>query len=149
MRKLLWKGFGQFTKAHVAVYRATGGRIGRRFFRGAPVCLVEHVGRRSGQRRTTPLIYVRDGDAVVIVASKGGSHRHPAWYLNLRDNPDAHVQVDADRWAVRAREATEEERERLWPRMAEVWPDFDAYQERSSRTIPVLLLERSEQAPPG
>lgn len=141
MRKLGWKLFGLFTKAHVAAYRATDGRIGRRFFKGAPVCLVEHVGRRSGETRTTPLIYVRDGDDVVIVASKGGAAAHPAWWLNLRANPEATVQVDAERWPVRAREADEAERERLWPSLTAVWPAYDDYQARTERRIPVVILE--------
>ena len=144
LEKLGWKAFDLFTKAHVAAYRATDGRIGRRFFKGAPVCLVDHVGRKSGQQRTTPLIYVRDGDAVVIVASKGGHPRHPAWWLNLRDNPDTSVQVDGERWPVRAREASEEERERLWRSAVEVWPAYDDYQEKTERTIPVVLLEPRE-----
>lgn len=137
-----WKLFNLFTKAHVAVYKATGGRVGHKFLKGAPVCLVEHVGRKSGRRRTTPLIYIRDDDAVVLVASKGGHRSHPAWWINLRANPEAFVQIDSDRWPVRAREATDDERERLWPRLTEVWPDYDDYQAKTKRRIPVILLER-------
>ena len=144
MQKLAWRAFDLFTKAHVAAYKATGGRIGRKFFKGAPVCLVDHVGRKSGRQRTTPLIYVRDGDAVVIVASKGGARSHPAWWINLRANPETTVQVDAERWPVRAREADDAERERLWPRLTEVWPDYDAYREKTERKIPVILLERRD-----
>lgn len=141
MEKLGWKLFDLFTKAHVAAYRVTGGRVGRKFFKGAPVCLVDHVGRRSGKRRTTPLIYVRDGEAVVIVASKGGAPKHPAWWINLRANPESAVQVDAERWAVRAREATDAERTRLWPRLTEAWPDYDSYATKTERKIPVIMLE--------
>lgn len=137
-----WKLFGGFTRAHVAVYRATGGRIGANFFRRAPCCLVDHVGARSGQRRTTPLIYARDGDDVVIVASKGGHQRHPAWLHNLRANPETTVQVGGERWPVRAREATEPERERLWPRLTSIWPAYDDYQQKTERKIPLVILER-------
>ncbi len=144
MEKLQWKLFDLFTKAHVAAYRATGGRVGRKFFKGAPVCLVDHIGRKSGQARTTPLIYIRDGDAVVVVASKGGAPSHPAWWLNLRANPDASVQIDAEKWAVHARRADDAERERLWPLMNEVWPDYDNYQAKTDRRIPVVLLERRD-----
>ncbi len=144
MEKLQWKLFDLFTKAHVAAYRATGGRVGRKFFKGAPVCLVDHIGRKSGQARTTPLIYIRDGDAVVVVASKGGAPSHPAWWLNLRANPDASVQIDAEKWAVHARQADDAERARLWPLMNEVWPDYDDYQAKTDRRIPVVLLERRD-----
>jgi deazaflavin-dependent oxidoreductase (nitroreductase family) len=144
VEKLAWKAFDLFTKAHIGLYRATGGRIGHGFVRGAPVCLVEHVGRRSGKERTTPLIYGRDGDDVVIVASKGGHPRHPAWLLNLRANPRAAVQIRDERWPVLAREATEEEeRERLWSLMAEIWPSYDSYQARTNRQIPIMVLERT------
>jgi deazaflavin-dependent oxidoreductase (nitroreductase family) len=139
--RLGWKLFGGFTRLHVAAYRATGGRIGRRFFKGAPCCLVDHVGRKSGQRRTTPLIYVRDDENVVIVASKGGHPRHPAWWINLRANPETTVQVEGERWPVRAREADDAERERLWPSLTEVWPPYDDYQAKTDRKIPVVILE--------
>lgn len=141
VEKLGWKAFGAFTKLHVASYKATGGRIGHRFLRGAPVCLVEHVGRKSGEHRTTPLIYARDGEAVAIVASKGGAPSHPAWYHNLMASPETHVQVRGERWPVRAREATSTERGRLWPELEEVWPDYATYREKTDREIPILLLE--------
>jgi len=136
-----WRLFNLFTKAHVVAYKATGGRVGRKFFKGAPVCLVDHVGRKSGQQRTTPLIYIRDDDAVVLVASKGGYPSHPAWWINLRANPETYVQIDSERRPVRAREATDEERERLWPRLTEVWPAYDDYQAKTERRIPVVMLE--------
>lgn len=143
MEKLGWKIFDLFTQAHIAVYRATGGRVGHRFVRGAPVCLVEHVGRKSGKERTAPLIYGRDGDDVVIVASKGGHRKHPAWLLNLRANPQASVQIWDEKWPVQAREAEEdEERERLWSLMAEIWPAYDSYQAKTKRQIPIMVLER-------
>lgn len=144
MEKLGWRIFDLFTRAHIAAYRATGGRIGHRFLRGSPVCLVDHVGRKSGTERTTPLIYGRDGDDVVIVASKGGHRKHPAWLLNLRAHPSATVQIWDEKWPVLAREAEEErERERLWSLMTEIWPDYDNYQAKTKRQIPIMVLERA------
>jgi F420H(2)-dependent quinone reductase len=141
LRRLGWKAWNGFTSCHTAVYRLTNGRIGRRF-RGAPVLLVDHVGRRSGKRRTSPLMYLRDGDNFVIVASKGGSHKHPAWFLNLQDRPQTTIQFDAERCTVRAREASADERERLWPQLVEIYSNYADYQQRTSRLIPVVILER-------
>lgn len=141
IEKLGLKAFGVFTKLHVATYKASGGRIGHRFLRGAPVCLVEHIGRKSGEHRTTPLIYAEDGEMIVIVASKGGAAKHPAWFHNLMAEPETTVQVKADRWPVRAREATAPERGRLWPELEEIWPDYATYREKTDREIPIVLLE--------
>jgi deazaflavin-dependent oxidoreductase (nitroreductase family) len=133
----MWDGF---VRTHVAAYRLTGGRVGHRVTRGAPVLLLDHVGRRSGRKRTNPLLYIEDGDDLVIVASKGGSHRHPAWWLNLRENPRTTVQVGSRHREVVARQATVDEKERLWPRLVEIWPDYETYQRRTSRDIPVIVL---------
>jgi deazaflavin-dependent oxidoreductase (nitroreductase family) len=106
------------------------------------MCLLDHVGAKSGIKRTTPLLYVRDGKDVVLVASKGGFPKHPAWLHNLKANPETTVQVGGDRLAVRARVATPEERERLWPMAEEAWPGFRTYQARSQgREIPMVVLE--------
>jgi deazaflavin-dependent oxidoreductase (nitroreductase family) len=141
VKSLGWKIWNVFTSAHVAAYRATGGRIGRKF-RGAPVLLLDHVGRKTGQKRTIPLMYLRDGDDLVIVASKGGSHKHPLWWLNLRDHPRTTVMVDSETRAVTARQASTEEKQRLWPRLVEIYKPYDDYQQRTSRDIPVVILER-------
>lgn len=127
---------------HTQVYRATNGAVGHRFPGAPPVLLLDHVGARSGARRTTPLIYVRDGDDVVIVASKGGHPRHPAWFHNLRADPDATVQIGGERRAVRARVATPAERERLWPMAVRAYSGYRDYQRRTRREIPLVILSR-------
>jgi F420H(2)-dependent quinone reductase len=145
IRNLAWNGF---TDAHIAAYRITGGRIGGTF-RGVDTLLLDHVGRRSGRKRTNPLYYVADGEDLVIVASRGGSHKHPAWWLNLRNKPRTTVQVGSERREVVARQADAEERARLWPRLVEAWPDYEAYQRRTERRIPVIVLSPARAAGPG
>jgi deazaflavin-dependent oxidoreductase (nitroreductase family) len=104
--------------------------------------LLDHVGARSGTKRTSPLLYIPDGDDVVIVASKGGFPKHPAWYHNLMATPDTEVQIGRERRAVHARVATPEERERLWPRVVKAYSTYDDYQARSKgREIPLVILE--------
>ena len=129
------------SKTTAWVYRASGGRLGGRFLRGAPVMLLTTLGRRSGEPRIAPLIYLEDGDNVVTVASKGGSARHPLWYRNLQANPDVEVQIGADKREFRARTASAEEKDRLWPRLTMIYPDYDDYQARTDRDIPVVILE--------
>lgn len=123
------------------VYRATGGRIGGKFLRGAPVLLLTTTGRRSGQRRTAPLIYVRDGERLVLIASKGGMDHHPLWYLNLVANPAVEVQIGREVRPMRARTATPDEKAALWPKAVAVYRDYADYQARTSRDIPVVILE--------
>jgi F420H(2)-dependent quinone reductase len=126
---------------HTTLYRATGGRIGHRFPGSPPMLLLEHVGARSGVRRTSPLVYVSDGENVVIVASKGGYPRHPAWYHNLMAHPDVDVQVGTRRRPVQARVAGPEERKRLWPMAVRAYSGYTGYQERTEREIPLVILE--------
>src|SRR5687767_3261874 len=109
VRKLGYRGWQRFTQAHVRAYRASGGRIGKNW-KGAPVALVDHVGSKSGKRRTSPLIYLRDGQDVVIVASFGGARRDPVWWPNLKANPRTTVQIGSRKWPVVARQATAEEK---------------------------------------
>jgi F420H(2)-dependent quinone reductase len=123
------------------IFRASGGRLGNKFLRGAPVCLVTMRGRKTQQLRTVPLIYLEDGRDVVIVASKGGMDDHPLWYLNLKANPDAEVEIGTTRSRVRARTASAAEKARLWPRLVEIYPDYADYQARTTRDIPVIILE--------
>jgi deazaflavin-dependent oxidoreductase (nitroreductase family) len=125
--------------AHIALYRRTGGRIGGRF-RGAPCLLLTVTGRKSGQPRTAPLMYGRDGDDYVIVASKGGMPKPPVWWLNLKNNPTAEIEVGSERHRVTAEEIEGEERERLWKLMTGIYPSYDSYQKKTSRVIPVVKL---------
>ena len=137
-----WPLLRRLFDGHVAAYRATGGLVGHQLPGLPPFLLLEHVGAKSGRRRTTALVYVRDGDDLVLVASKGGHPRHPAWFHNLRAHPDVTVQVGRERRAVRARVASPEERERLWPKAVEVWSGYRDYQQRTGREIPLVILER-------
>jgi deazaflavin-dependent oxidoreductase (nitroreductase family) len=126
---------------HVRRYVETDGRSGHRW-NGRQTLLLTTRGRRSGRLRRTALIYGRDGDRYLVVASNGGARRHPLWYLNLTAEPEVQVQVGADRFRARARTADAGEKPRLWRLMAEIWPDYDRYQQRTSRDIPVVILER-------
>src|SRR2546421_8370169 len=130
-----------FGAEHVRVYRETEGKRGY-LWRGAPILLLTTVGRRSGEPRTMPLIHRTDGDRFVVVASKGGWKDNPLWYENLRADPDVTIEVKGETIPVRASTAEGEERARLWSLMTEVWPDYDSYQERAEREIPIVVLSR-------
>jgi deazaflavin-dependent oxidoreductase (nitroreductase family) len=130
-----------FTDFHTLAYRATGGRFGHRMPGAPPMLLLDHVGAKSGKRRTAPLGYIRDGDAYVVIASKGGHPRNPAWVHNLLANPDTTMQAGGRRLDVHARVATPEERERLWPRAVEAYGGYAGYQRRTEREIPLVILE--------
>jgi deazaflavin-dependent oxidoreductase (nitroreductase family) len=130
-----------FGDEHVRRYRETDGEVGY-LWNGATCLVLSTTGRRSGEPRDSALICGFDGDRCVIVASKGGAPEHPAWYLNLAANPQVEVQVKADRFRAVARTAEGDERERLWTMMNEVWPSFDEYATRTTRVIPVVVLER-------
>lgn len=132
-----------FGKQHVERYIATDGAEGHDWLRGAPVLLLTTTGRRTGEQRTTPLIYQQAGDgAYLIVASNGGEDAAPAWYHNLMANPEVGVQVWGDRFTARARVATPAEKPEMWDKMVSVWPDYNTYQEKTKREIPVVVLER-------
>ena len=139
-RRAGWQLFNELTRAHTIAYRLSGGLIGHRFPGGPPMLLLDHVGAKSGKKRTTPLVYLDDGDEVVIVASKGGSPRHPAWFHNLRANPEVAAQVGSRRVPVRARVASAEERSRLWPRIVKLYRGYELYQSRTKREIPLVIL---------
>jgi F420H(2)-dependent quinone reductase len=128
---------------HSGVYRATGGKLFGRMGK-SPILLLNTTGRKSGKRRTSPLLYVMDGDDFVIIASKGGAPTHPAWYLNLKADPDASVEVGDREVRVRAEEADPEEKLRLWQKMVEMYPTYDDYQRKTKREIPLLILHPVE-----
>jgi deazaflavin-dependent oxidoreductase (nitroreductase family) len=124
---------------HVRAYRDSGGEEGYDW-NGAPSLLLTTNGRTSGEPRTAPLIFARDGDDYLVVASVGGMPKHPAWYLNLQADPKAQIQVKADVLDVVARTATDAEKPRLWKIVNDVWPNYDTYQTRTDRVIPVVVL---------
>src|SRR5437763_7276462 len=135
---------GPLMRGHAALYRATGGRIGGRVPGLPPMLLLDHVGRKSGRKRTVPLVYMPDSDDLVLVAAKGGHPQDPAWAHNLRANPKTEVQLESERIAVWAQEVEGEERGRLWPKLVEYNPLWGRYQARTKRMIPVFVLERNE-----
>ncbi len=130
-------------KKHLKSYLETDGREGH-IWQGVPTLLLWTTGRKSGNTLLLPLIYGRNGDDYIIVASKGGAPAHPAWYLNLCAHPDVEVQVQADKFRARARTVTAEERTALWPRMCEIWPQYDEYQSTTEREIPIVALRRQD-----
>lgn len=135
------------SRAHAAVYRITRGRVGGNlrvgagFRKPAPTLLLEHTGRKSGNRFTTPLLYITDGADVIVVASAAGRDEHPQWYRNLLAQPDTRVTIGSDRRAVTAVQASADERARLWPHLVEAYADFDSYQSWTEREIPVMILK--------
>jgi F420H(2)-dependent quinone reductase len=130
---------------HKALYKATGGRLGGRV-NSMPVLLMTTWGRRSGEPREVALTYVRDGDNVAVIGSNVGDDRHPSWVLNLRADPIAEVHIKGDVMKMRAREARGDERDRLWADAAARDPSYDVYQERTERSIPVVVLEPASEA---
>ena len=127
---------------HIRGYVESNGDKGHRW-RGVNTLLLTMRGRKTGKLRRTALIYGHDGDLYTVVASKGGAKKHPEWYLNLTENPEVEVQVGAEKFSARARTATPEEKPALWRLMTSVWPEYDSYQARTKREIPVVVLEPS------
>jgi deazaflavin-dependent oxidoreductase (nitroreductase family) len=130
-----------FGQEHVERYRATGGEEGHEW-QGTITLLLTTTGRKSGEERTTPLIYQEHNGDHLLVASKGGSDEPPAWYLNLQADPSVQVQVKDDVFHAKARDATPEEKPEMWAKMAKTWPAYDDYQAKTDREIPVVVLER-------
>lgn len=129
-------------KGHTALYRATNGLIGHRPPGAPPMLLLDHTGAKSGTRRTTPLVYGEDGENLVLVASKGGFPKNPAWFHNLKAHPETTVQVGSRQFEVHAREAQEgEEYDRLWKLMVGVYRGYEGYRRRTERRIPLIVLE--------
>ncbi|MEV4304817.1 MULTISPECIES: nitroreductase family deazaflavin-dependent oxidoreductase [unclassified Nonomuraea] len=131
-----------YGKEHVQRYQATDGAEGHDW-NNTTVLLLTTKGRNSGKPYTTPLIYQRFGDDYLVVASKGGDPEDPQWYKNLLAHPDVEVQVKGDRFKARARTASEEEKPEMWRTMTRTWPQYDEYQEKTDRRIPVVVLERA------
>ena len=131
-----------FGDEHVRSYRETGGDVGHDWKKGTSILLLTTKGRKSGEQRTTPLIYGTSNGDYAIVASNGGSDQPPGWYANLEAEPEVEVQVLDDSFTAQARTATPDEKAELWGRMVSEWPDYDAYQENTDREIPVVVLER-------
>jgi deazaflavin-dependent oxidoreductase (nitroreductase family) len=129
-----------FGQEHTDRYIATDGEEGHDW-QGTQTLLLTTTGRRSGNPVTLPLIYGTHEDAYLLVASKGGSPQHPAWYLNLQADPEVEIQVKGDRMRARARTASPEEKRELWPIMTKEWPDYDNYQRKTDRDIPLVIVE--------
>lgn len=129
-----------FGQEHVEKYRETDGEVGHEWQPGVYTLLLTTAGRTTGEAYTTPLIYREDGDDYVVVASKGGADSDPDWYRNLVADPRVEIQVADEVMPATARTASEDEKQRLWPKMAEVWPDYDAYAGRTDRDIPVVII---------
>ena len=127
---------------HVRVYRETNGETGY-LWNGVPTLLLTSTGRKSGEPRTIPIIYTPTDAGYVIIASKGGSPTHPKWYLNVLEDPHVEVQIKAEQFAATARTAASPERERLWAEAVKAWPNYDIYQSRTERQIPVVVIERT------
>jgi deazaflavin-dependent oxidoreductase (nitroreductase family) len=132
------------TKFHVALYRRSAGKIGGHLpgWPEARIVLVDHTGAQSGAKRTSPLMYHEDGDAIAVVASKGGQPTHPAWFHNLKANPDTTIQIGSVVREVRSRVATDEERDRLWPKFVALYPGYEFFQSNAKgRKIPIVILD--------
>lgn len=132
------------TKMHIAIYRRTHGKIGGHLpgWREPQIALVDHIGAKTGKKRTSPLMYHEYGDAIAVSGTKGGQPTHPAWFHNLMANPDTTIQIGSEVREVRARLATDEERNQLWGKMVAIYPGYDFYQRNAKgRKIPVVILE--------
>lgn len=136
-----WSFLTRLTDLHTKLYRLSGGRLGYRVPGAPPVLLLDHVGAKSGAHRTVPLVFGNDGENVILVASKGGYPKHPAWFHNLKANPDTTIQVGSKRMPVHARIAREDEREHLWELMVKVYGGYEDYRHRAERQIPLIVLE--------
>jgi F420H(2)-dependent quinone reductase len=123
------------------LYKASGGKVGGRFLKGAPVALLTTTGRKTGQPRVSPLLYLRDGDRVIVAASHGGREKNPMWYLNLKANPKVSVQIKKEVLDLIARDATDEERAHYWPQLVEMYSSYDDYQSWTDRKIPIVICD--------
>jgi F420H(2)-dependent quinone reductase len=129
------------SRLNTAAYKVSGGRVGGTFLQGAPVALLTTIGRKTGQPRVSPLLFLRDGNRIVLVASQGGRTNNPMWYLNLKANPKVTVQVKKDVLKLTARDATEAERAQYWPQLVAMYSSFDDYQSWTDRVIPIVICD--------
>jgi F420H(2)-dependent quinone reductase len=127
-------------KGNTWIYRLSSGRLGGKI-QNAPVALLTTTGRKTGEPRVSPLLYLREGNRVILVASRGGSDKHPLWYLNLKANPQVSVQIKDEVLRLQARDATEQEREQYWPKLDVMYPSFGDYRSWTDRVIPILLSD--------
>ena len=131
---------------HVERYLETDGEEGFHWRNGTTILILFARGRKSGQPRSHALIFREHGDAYLVVASKGGADAPPAWFVNVEADPNVEVQIKNERFRATARVASPEEKPEMWAKMVDVWPDYDEYQKKTSREIPVVVLERAESA---
>lgn len=129
------------SRGQTALYKVSNGKFGGSFLEGAPVALLTTTGRKTGQPRVSPLLFLRDGDRVVLVASQGGAAKHPMWYLNLKADPKITVQIKDEILYLTARDATEEERAHYWPKLVEMYSSFEDYQAWTDRVIPIVICD--------
>ncbi len=129
------------SRINTLAYKVSGGRVGGTFLKGAPVALLTTIGRKSGEPRVSPLLFLRDGDRVVLVASQGGRTNNPMWYLNLKANPKVTVQIKKEVLALTARDATEAERAQYWPELVAMYSSFEDYQNWTDRVIPIVICD--------
>ncbi len=129
------------SRLNTAAYKASGGRVGGTFLQGAPVALLTTIGRKTGEPRVSPLLYLRDGNRVVLVASQGGRANNPMWYLNLKANPQVTVQIKKEVLKLTARDATDAERDQYWPQLVKMYSSFEDYQSWTDRVIPIVICD--------
>lgn len=129
------------SRGQTALYKASNGKIAGKFLEGAPVALVTTIGRKTGEPRVVPLLFLREGNRVVLVASQGGSDKHPLWYLNLKADPKATVQIKNEVLNLTARDATEQERAEYWPKLTAFYKGFEDYQSWTDRVIPIVICD--------
>jgi len=127
-------------RANTWIYRRTNGKLGGTV-QNAPVALLTTTGRKTGEPRVSPLLYLREGRRMILVASRSGSDKHPLWYLNLKANPDVSVQIKGEVLALRARDATAEERKEYWPKLVAMYPTFEDYESWTDRVIPIVICD--------
>lgn len=129
------------SRVNTWMYRVSGGRLGAKWLYGAPILLLTTVGRKSGEPRTTPLLYLEDGDNVILVGSQGGMSKNPLWVGNIDANPDVEIEIGTKKRRMTGRRGSDDEKQRHWPALTKMYPDFADYQARTTRNIPIIVLQ--------